>query len=158
MNFFAYLIYFGAVILPWLMVLGLFVVLAFRWREVRVWRWVFLSLFSALSAWFLVSLFKYNFPSPRPFEVLDNFKPLFATGKGDAFPSGHATFLGALAFSFFFSRPKLGFLFVFGAILVALCRVLAFVHWPIDVLVGLLFGFIFSLILHLFLVKYWHYE
>lgn len=158
MNFFDFLIYFGAVILPWLMVLFLLVFLIFHWRDIKVWRLVFLSLFSALTAWFLVSLFKYNFASPRPFEVLNDAFPLFATGKGDAFPSGHATFLGALASSLFFSRPQVGFLFVLGAIFVSVCRVLAFVHWPIDVLVGLLFGFIFSLILHLFLVKYWHYE
>lgn len=138
--------------------LSLFIFLSFHWRDSKAWRLIFFSLFSALVAWFLVSLFKYNFPSPRPFEVLNNITPFFATGRSDAFPSGHATFLGALALAIFLGRPNFGLVLILGAFLVSLCRVLAFVHWPIDVIVGLLFGFIVSLILHLFLVKCWHYE
>ncbi len=118
-------------------------------KKIAVWRLVWLSFFSAILAWFLVSLFKYNFPSPRPFEVYDNLRPLFTTARGDAFPSGHATFLGALSAGVFLQRRKLGLIFILGAIIVSLARVLANVHWPVDVIVGLLFGVLVAIIVRL---------
>ena len=119
---------------------GLIVYLIFTKKKISALRLVGLSFFGALVAWFLVSLVKYNFPSPRPFEVYANLKPLFTTARGDAFPSGHATFMGALAMGVFLQRKKLGLIFILGAILVAIARVLAHVHWTTDVIAGLLFG------------------
>ncbi len=140
MTFYEYLIYFCAVILPWVMGGGLIVYLFFTKKKISTLRLVGLSFFSALLAWFLASLVKYNIPSPRPFEVYANLKPLFTTAHGDAFPSGHATFLGAFAVGVFLQRKKLGIIFIVGAGLVAIARVLANVHWPADVIAGLLFG------------------
>jgi undecaprenyl-diphosphatase len=141
-----YLIYFCAVILPWVMGGGLIVYLIFTKKKISTLRLVILSFFSALLAWFLVSLFKYNFPSPRPFEVYANLKPLFTTAGGEAFPSGHATFMGALAVGVFLQRKKLGLIFILSAIVVAVARVLAHVHWPTDVIAGLLFGALVAII------------
>ena len=146
MNF---LIYFCAVILPWLIVLGLIAYFFISKKKVANLRLLGLSFFSAILAWFLASLFKYNFPSPRPFEVYDSLRPLFTTGVGDAFPSGHATFMGALAFGIFLQKRKLGLIFILGAIIVSLARVLANVHWPTDVIVGLLFGALVAVIVGL---------
>jgi undecaprenyl-diphosphatase len=116
-----------------------------------------ISFFSAILAWFLASLFKYNFPSPRPFEIYNNLEPLFVTGKGDAFPSGHATFMGALAVGVFLQKKKLGLVFILGAVIVAIARVLAHVHWPIDVVAGLLFGVLVAVIvLAIYYKKYPH--
>ena len=140
MNSFDTLIYFCAVILPWVMGGGLIVYFFLTKKKVATLRLLTASFSSALIAWFLVSLYKYNFPHPRPFEVLENIKPLFITGRGDAFPSGHATFLGALAMGAFLQNKKIGLILFLGAIIVSLARVLAYVHWPIDVIVGLLAG------------------
>ncbi|HRZ30215.1 MAG TPA: phosphatase PAP2 family protein [Candidatus Paceibacterota bacterium] len=140
------LIYFCAVILPWLIVIGLIVYFLFSKKKVANLRLLGLSFFSAILAWFLASLFKYNFPSLRPFEIYNNLEPLFVTGKGDAFPSGHATFMGALALGVFLQKRKLGLIFILGAILVALARVLAHVHSSLDVIVGLLFGALVAVI------------
>lgn len=162
------LIYFCAVILPWILSGGLvvyfFVATCLRRQgnKIVALRLVVLSFLSAILAWFIASLIKYNFPSPRPFEVYQNLKPLFTTYHGDSFPSGHATFMGALAMGVFLqngfdrfdkltagkltvSKMFFGLLFIIGAILVAVARVLANVHWPIDVIFGLLFGFLISL-------------
>lgn len=135
-----YLIYFCAAILPWILAGALVLYLVVNRRKSRAWRLVGLAFFSATLAWFLASLYKYNFPSLRPFEIYDSLKPLFTTGRGDAFPSGHATFLGALAVGVFLQKKKLGLVFIIGAILVALARFLANVHSASDVIVGLLFG------------------
>ena len=153
----AYLIYFCAVILPWVMGLGLCSYLIFAKNKLTALRLILLAFFGALVAWFLANLWKYNFPSPRPFEVYANLKPLFATGRGDAFPSGHATFMGALAVSVFLQNRRLGLVFIAGAIVIAITRVLAYVHWPIDMIVGLIFGGLVSagiwLIYHRILVE-----
>lgn len=126
---------------------GLIFYLIFTKKKISALRLVGLSFFSAILAWFLASLFKYNFPSPRPFEVYANLKPFFVTAHGDAFPSGHATFMGALAVGVFLQKKKLGLIFLLGAIIVAIARVLANVHWPVDVVAGFLFGALVAIIL-----------
>jgi undecaprenyl-diphosphatase len=143
----AELIYFCAVILPWILVGGLIGYLFVTNKKIAGLRLIGLSFLSAIIAWFLASLYKYNFPRPRPFEIMTNLKPLFTTATGDAFPSSHATFFGALAVGVFFQRKKLGLIFILGAILIALARVLANVHSPLDVVVGLLFGGLVSLLI-----------
>lgn len=151
------LIYFCAVILPWVMGGGLLIYLIFTKKKIAGLRLMGLSFLSAIIAWFLASLFKYNFPSPRPFEIYENLKPLFATGRGDTFPSGHATFMGALALGVFLQNRKWGLIFILGAIAVALARVLAHVHFLTDIFAGLLFGalvaIIVSIIYHRFYPK-----
>lgn len=143
------LIYFCAVILPWVLGGGLVGYFFVTKKKIAAMRLIGLSFLSAIIAWFLASLYKYNFPSPRPFEIYDNLKPLFVTGRGDAFPSGHATFVGALATGVFLQNKKIGIIFIIGAILVAIARVLAGVHWPIDVVVGLIFGGLVSVLVGL---------
>lgn len=134
------LIYFCAVILPWVLSGGLIVYFFITNKKISALRLIGLSFLSAIIAWFIASLYKYNFPSPRPFEVYENLKPLFITYRGDSFPSGHATYMGALATGVFLQNKKLGFIFIIGALLVAIARVLAGVHWPVDIVVGLIFG------------------
>jgi len=146
MNF---LIYFCAVWLGWVMVAGLIVYFFFTKKKISVLRLIGLSSFSAGLAWVITSLIKYNWPSPRPFEVINDLLPLFVTDTGDAFPSGHATFFGALAVGVWLQKKKLGIIFIIGALLVAIARVLAGVHWPADVIAGLAVGSLVSLIVYL---------
>lgn len=135
------------------MIAGLVIYFFTTDKKIAGLRLVSLSLFSALLAWFIASLIKYNLPSPRPFEVIKDLKPLFTTETGNAFPSGHATFFGALAVSVFLQNKKLGIIFIVGALLVAIARVLAGVHWPIDVTVGLLLGTLVSIVVWLIFHK-----
>ena len=154
-NFLNYLIYFCAVILPYLLVVGLIVYFFIAQDKRRAWRLITLSFFSAILAWFLTSLFKYNWPSPRPFEVIANLKPLVITGYGDSFPSNHATFFGALAISIFLQNKKLGLIFIAGAIIISIARVLANIHWLIDVITGLSLGALVAIVV--WLVYHWVY-
>jgi membrane-associated phospholipid phosphatase len=133
-------IYFCAVILPWVLGGGLVGYFFVTKKKIAAMRLIGLSFLGAIIAWFLVSLYKYNFPSPRPFEIYDNLKPLFQTGRGDAFPSGHATFFGALATGIFLQNKNRGLFFIMGAILIAFARVLANVHSLTDVIVGFIWG------------------
>lgn len=97
--------------------------------------------------WVSVSILKDIFQAPRPFILFsEKVNPLFIHGGLDSFPSGHATFFAALALSTYFINKKLGLLCFIVAILVGLSRIIAGVHFPLDIIVGYIFGIIVSLI------------
>jgi len=144
-----YLIYFCSVILPWLSLVGLVVYFILTKKKIAAVRTISLALIGAFLAWILASLYKYNMPAPRPFEVLSNIKPLFIPGRGESFPSDHAVFFSTLGFLIFYQNRRLGLIFLLSALVIGATRVLAGVHWPVDILAGFGFGFIFSL------VAYW---
>jgi len=135
------LIYFCAVLLSWVVVIVLIVWILGQksWPEKVKGVLVF---FSAGLSWWLASLFKYAYFSPRPFMELFQNKPLFTMDIWwDSLPSGHAVLFGALAgASFVFKNKKIGFGLSAIAIVIAVARVIAGVHWPSDVLAGLVFG------------------
>ena len=81
-------------------------------KEVLV---VFLSGFSA---YLLSVILKTLFHTLRPFLALPNVQALFSE-TGFAFPSSHAAFFSALAFSLFFLHKKAGYVFMFFALLSA---------------------------------------
>lgn len=67
--------------------------------------------------------------------------------KGYSFPSEHTSIFFALAFSTFFLNKKIGVLMYVLAVLIGLSRVVKGVHYPMDILggivLGTLVGFIF---------------
>jgi membrane-associated phospholipid phosphatase len=75
----------------------------------------------------------------RPFLRIADVRSLFIE-TGFAFPSGHATFFSALAFSVFFYHKKAGYVFMFFALLIGLARIAGGVHFPVDILAGFVLG------------------
>ncbi|KKT75376.1 MAG: Phosphoesterase PA-phosphatase related protein [Parcubacteria group bacterium GW2011_GWB1_44_7] len=131
---------FSAVYLPYLIILSLAVGAVFS-KNKKFRRQVIFSFAITFALWFLVFLFKEFFPTPRPFEVLSNIVPLFPHFPDSAFPSGHATFFGALAAALFFlDNKRLGLWLGLAAVLIVVGRVATGVHWPADVIAGLLIG------------------
>ena len=104
--------------------------------------------FVSFLAYFMSVVLKILFHTLRPFASLSQVSSLF-TESGYAFPSGHATFFIALAFSLFFLHKKAGYLFMFFALLIGLARIIAGVHFPIDILGGFMLGVFVA-----YLVKY----
>ncbi len=100
---------------------------------------IFLVFISAFSAYFISEILKFLFHTPRPFILLEEVSSLFSQS-GYAFPSGHASFFSALAFSIFFLHKKVGYVFMLFALLIGIARVTAGVHFPIDILGGLILG------------------
>lgn len=141
-----YLVVFGAEILPWFLAAGLGLWLALSKTKIKTGRIIAIALVSSFITYVLAILFKYNFPSPRPFEVLTEVKPFFLTAQGDAFPSGHAAFFGALALGLFWQDKRVGSVFIAGAVLMGICRILAGVHWPVDILASFVLAGVISLI------------
>jgi undecaprenyl-diphosphatase len=104
-----------------------------KWKEIA------LVFFSGAVAWFSATLLKLFVHTPRPFIKFSEVLPLF-NKTGYAFPSGHAAFFTALAFTIFFSHKKVGIFFMFCTILICLARIAAGVHFPIDILGGIILG------------------
>ena len=120
-------------------------------------KWPSMRFLSALIAWGTAELNKKSFPTTRPF-VTDNFPPLTLTVPIDgSFPSGHTAAAFALATSVWLHNKKLGLFFITIALTIGVSRVLANVHWPLDIVGGVVVGTIVSLMvekLHVFqLVK-----
>lgn len=109
----------------------------------------------AVLAWFLAHFFKDVFQTLRPFAADARVIPLLFES-GYAFPSGHATFFMSLAASLWFYHKHLATFFGFSAVLIGVARVAAGIHWPIDILGGLILGCVIGVALHAFFVKLMH--
>jgi undecaprenyl-diphosphatase len=132
---------------------GLAIVLQKRFRDaVRLFAYASLSII--LARGIVTSLFYYLLPRPRPFAIL-GFIPLVNHVTSPAFPSGHAVFFTALAATFFFAgRKKIGLWLFLGAVLVSVARVYAGLHWPSDVLGGMVIGLLSAYGVGLLLKRY----
>ena len=76
----------------------------------------------------------------------ENVKALFYP-TDFSFPSGHSTLFMAIAVAIFLCHKKVGCWFVLFAFLIGVARIMAGVHFPVDILGGFLFGAIISYIL-----------
>jgi len=111
----------------------------------------------------LVSVFVWQVPTriiayfwyrPRPFVELGQTKELFFHLPSYSFPSDHATFLMALGTYFYLLKyKKIGILIIIGSFLVGFSRVISGIHYPLDVVCGLMLGFLGAYLLH-YLDKY----
>lgn len=141
--------------LGFLLILVMILILAFVKNRKEYLKQIFLILITGAVAWVIASIIKYLMPMPRPFEILNEAKNLFPNSDvGDSFPSGHSTFYSAMALSLVFYRPRFGWYFVIGALLVCIFRIISGVHWPVDVFAGICLGILVSYICYFFVKKY----
>ena len=102
----------------------------------------------------LANLFKLFFQRLRPYDVMENVEAL-TSGGGYSFPSGHSTEVFALLFSLWFvTKNKWVFFFYFlWAVLIAYTRMAFGVHYPTDVLAGMVLGWAVSYVVYIFFVR-----
>lgn len=84
---------------------------------------------------------------PRPFEALNHVRTLVARPGSSSFPSGHAavSFTAAMVMAYNYKKfAGLFFLLAFG---IAFSRIYVGVHFPLDVLGGIVIGLILGSIL-----------
>jgi PAP2 superfamily len=87
---------------------------------------------------------------PRPFLAISDIHPLLPRKADSSLYSDHLCIAGALTMSLLLSRRRLGYLAAGLALLLAIARVAAGVHYPTDVLIGALAGAVsFALLLPL---------
>ncbi len=105
---------------------------------------------SVFLTWIAVSVIKVLVAFPRPFQTLKNLHVLISLPNSYSFPSGHAALTMALATSVYFYRKRLGeLLFVF-AFVVGMARIYVGVHYPLDVGIGFLIGYLIPKLLHVY--------
>lgn len=100
---------------------------------------------SGFFAWLFANILKYITHIERPFMKLDIIPLVFE--KGYSFPSVHTSIFFALAFATYFLNKKMGIFIYIIAMMVGFSRMIIGVHYPIDILggmvLGILVGFIF---------------
>lgn len=79
--------------------------------------------------------------APRPYEVFGISPLVNKQTKGQSFPSRHVFCGSVIAVCCLWVSPPLGVFAAILAVLIAASRVLTGVHFPKDVLAGLIFGF-----------------
>ena len=86
----------------------------------------------------VTNLIRFLYPRPRPF-VIYEVNQLIQEGI-NGFPSGHAALFFSLAMAVYFYNKKWGVGFFSAAVLMSLARVIAGVHYPLDIFGGAAVG------------------
>ena len=106
-----------------------------------------ISIFSALIARFGVAvLIRFFYPRQRPFLALQI--PHLITDYSYSFPSGHTIFIFALATAIFPRYKRLSYFFFASGLIVGVARIVGGVHYPSDILGGIVFGIIVGLLIN----------
>lgn len=80
---------------------------------------------------------------PRPYVVLETAHKLIPTSIAEnfqSFPSGHTIFFFALATVLYQFNKKLGAWFYVAALAMGIARIFVGVHWPTDIIGGIIMG------------------
>lgn len=119
------------------------------------WRLEGLMMLLALSLTaFLINLvIKPMFTRKRPYEILKSVRTMIAPPFGSSFPSGHAASSFAAASMLWFFNMPFRHLALVLALLIAVSRVYLMVHFPSDVLVGVVSGIVISYLTYLLALR-----
>ena len=104
------------------------------------------ALATLLARGLVTEIIRFFYHHPRPFDFY-GFAPLIAEF-GWSFPSGHMTFLFALAMIVWYRSKPWGFWYLLLSAVVGVARIYVGVHWPLDVIGGAVIGILCAVIIH----------
>ena len=110
-----------------------------------------LSLICLPVAFIIVRLIHLFFFEPRPF-ISQNISALIPEKADASFPSRHAAIMAIISFSFAYFKSKWAPFFLFLMVWVGLARIYVGVHYPFDILGGIIVG-IYSSVISLRIIK-----
>jgi undecaprenyl-diphosphatase len=91
-------------------------------------------------AWVINNLIGLIYFRPRPFVNHEVLKLIQKSALEKSFPSDHVAISFAIAFAIYFYNKKLGIIFLILALIVGLGRIFVGVHYPLDILGGIIVG------------------
>ncbi len=109
-------------------------------RDIRIIAFAFFPLAELI----LVTKFRDKIDRPRPFDVLD-VTPLENHSSGHSFPSLHCSSSFVITMALYYIHPFLGSVGLIVSIFVAVSRLLSGVHYPSDIIAGIIIGTGFGL-------------
>lgn len=124
--------------------------------KIQIWKLiVILGLTVALSDALSYRLIKSNVSRLRPFQnpATSQWVRQVGMAHGPSFPSNHATnaFAAAVILAWYF--PAGAYMFYILAVLIALSRIALGVHYPTDVVSGMMFGLFVGFLIRIFLLQ-----
>ena len=153
-----WLFIFLAAYLPYFLVI---IYIFFLYKEkdfqTRFYYFSFTALALVLSRGIFTEIIRFFYQSSRPFLALD-FVALVNHSSSNSLPSSHAVFYFTLAILFFLFSGELWrrwrFWFLGGVILMSLARIIAGVHWPMDIVAGFFIAAVGVFVIKWLLSKY----
>jgi len=113
--------------------------------------WIFAEfLIAVFISILIVQLIKDNYLAIRPISYFYPGEQLF-----DSFPSQHVTLMAAISAVILNNFIEWGILMFLLTILVAIFSWLSLMHWPIDIIAGLLLGYLIGVI-SLYFIKFFY--
>ncbi len=107
---------------------------------------------SAISGFIIVNIIRFIYPRSRPF--VSHTVNLLINEIGNSFPSGHAAFFFAISFIVYFFDKKAGTAFLIVSFLMSIARIFVGVHYPLDILGGILVGYFSALLVNKYFKKF----
>lgn len=115
----------------------------------------FALLATLISRGLLKEVISFLYSRPRPFEGLEKVNLLIDTDHlRSSFPSGHASFLFAVAFSVYLFNKKFGVILILLAGIFSFLRIFAGVHYPSDILGGVIVAGVSVFLVYIFRNKF----
>ena len=111
------------------------------------------ALLAVFLTFLLSQAFKYLFNTQRPFMLNGREIDVLFAPKDGGFPSEHTGLAFALAITVFLHDRKVGWWFVGAALVIGVARIIANVHYPVDILGGAFLGTLIAVFvekIHLF--------
>ncbi len=98
------------------------------------------AVFAFFVAFAISELIKHLFPTVRPYLVNGGGTDVFINPVDGAFPSSHTAEAFAIAVTVFLHDRRVGWWFLGAALSIGIARVLANVHYPVDIVGGAFLG------------------
>lgn len=132
----------------------LFLVMVFKEkdRKKRAYAFAWWVLSAIVSRGIIAQVFYFFYHRLRPFEAL-GVESVFTPGPNTAFPSGHMAFYATFIIPVFYLNKKWGWIYTAAVAVMGIARIYGAVHWPTDIIAGIVIAVASSYGVKYFLFK-----